>query len=450
MDNKITRFFKRKPKNDAWMEPFFPAPGELDSTTVEKPSPRPAPPDPRAKVRPPKKPHRLGSREVSSAKGDGLPDYEVVASLDQLPGAVSQRILLCGHAVFATMSSQEDAPGVQFMAVQSRSTVGKLRGIFSPAAKRQVYVWVPSELWGTPKTRYALALDSYLQWGFTKSKAVTVVLGGAESGGHTYLDLLVFEDRKLVDIGEKDLPGASDPTFQLALKAVIEGIQTRHPGARIVAAAPLPDWGIVGVQYLGEPVLGGLAFKPLAARRATVQGRSLAVALLVAGFAAYGLQLAFGWKSFTTARQAYSDASTDEVVRSAGGINNARLELLQLRDGFMTEERRQEGLASRSTGIVAGIASLPGVQIRRISFGRASSQNAAGSPENAAGDTMEADVSMELLIPKAGDSALQDAEALMTVISSRTGMKLRLAKSAGWSTDEASGIRTLRIEGFTQ
>lgn len=435
MDNKITRLLARlKGRRGDFMPPIdreFPARDRFASApTLEGEAAAPV-------QVPAVKMPKVGKARKT--------DYAVLTSPAELPYLASKKVLICGHGVVASLDST--SLGEAFIDQPARSTVPRLKAAFAGKKARPLNVAVDARLLAQPKTRYALALDGYLRWAFAHAEGTTVLLGGAETAATTYLDVYVFQDRVLVEVQAQELPGATDPRFGLSLNILIDTLRQRYGQTRIMAAAPLPDWGRTDVGYLGDAPIRGLTYLPLSAKATSGRKLKPAVAAGALGVVAYATALAVGWSAYSRAGERYEAEVADPTLASAGGINNARLEVMQQRRAFMEVERGQEALARRSGDIVAGIASIPGVKIAEISFGAHTAQQEAGAG-GAAGEAAP-DVTMQLLVPVEGASAVRHAEMLMTTISARTGLKLRLV-AGGWNTDDTAGTRALRIEGFTQ
>ncbi|EPG2130975.1 TPA: hypothetical protein ACOFEQ_002517 [Stenotrophomonas maltophilia] len=468
MKNKLTGFIGRlrRPKARGWLDDDLPeltadraVPDQVDAAAAPAGrEERAAQPDIDALV--PRRQSRLAGkfaarREARQERMGGPgPEYLTIVAPEDLGAVTGRRLLVCGHGLFASLHPNAARPSDGFVDQPPRRASTQLHALKSKGRGPRLYIAVDERLLHQPKARYALALDYYLRWGLAHAKGDVVLLGGAEAGGTSYIDALVFSGGQLTDLFEHELPASDDREFIPSLKVLLKKLHDAYPTAKILASAPLPDWKQDGIEYLGQKPLKGLTFKPLGSRGEAATGVRAAVVIGVLGLCAYGAQLALGWRAYTEAGLAYEEAVTDPVLAKAGGISNARLELLQQREFYMQEQRPQEALAKRSSQIVAGIAGLPGVRIASITFAtRKTAQAAMAGEVSAPGDpstALEPDVAMELLVQQSADSALRDAEALMTAISARTGMRLRLKKAQGWSTEESTGVRKLAIEGFTE
>lgn len=378
-------------------------------------------------------------------------NYDVLTHAGMLDSLSRRKVVLCAHTVFATLDAHRPAPSTGFIAQEPRQTMSPLRAMFArgPAALR---VSVDGRLLQRPKTRYALALDGYLAWGRRHGGGSTVVLGGGEQAGQTYLEIYVFQDKVLVEFMERELPAAGASAFPITISTLLDELRTRYPQPRIVACQPLPDWELPDIEYIGDRPLRSLTFHPLAEKSASGTNLRPAVFAASTGLLVYGALLGSGWSLYASARSRYQMEANDQVLASAGGIDNARLESMQQQRLFMELERPQDQLVQRSRLIVAGIAALPDVRIDELTFhGAAAPAVGDASPPETAQTTPTdgADVSIKIVVKADQANALEQAKSVMQRISRQTGLELRL-ESGGWTDDATAGTRTLRIEGFLQ
>lgn len=400
-------------------------------------------------------------RAVKPAKSR---DYQVLAHPSLVDEVTHRKVLLCGDCVALTFDEAASLgageSGPTMMALATRASSRSVKTLLGKTT-RPIHVGVDERLLDRPRVRFALAADGYLSWGMQHGRGTTVLLGGAEDGGTTYLDVFIFQERTLVEVWNRELPGHQEVGFPRLLDALVEMIGDRYPDARVVAAGPLPDWEREGIEYLGTQPLRSLSFAPLSAKLGTAPGMKHALGLAFAGSVLYAGQVAFGWHSYTDAVQAYRAEITDPQLEKAGGISNGMLEVLQQKRLFMEVHRPQELLAARGRRIVSGVAAVPGVQIKSLTFhaGAAGSEPgqfgapAAPAPEPAAsGDVGAAgvedeapDVSMELVVQTSSGFALEQAKVLMQQVGSRTGLSLRMASAA---EDQGAGTRTFKLQGY--
>lgn len=379
-------------------------------------------------------------------------DYEVITQASQLRDVTHRKVLVCGHALFATLDTKRDAPSAGFILQAPRQTAPAMRAILGRKGG-DLRVAVDARLLEKARTRYALALDGYLAWGKRNGAGNTILFGGGEDTGMTYLEIYVFRDRVLVEYMERELPNAGDSVFPVTVTHLLEELGSRYPNPRVVAAAPLPEWGIAGVEYLGDKPLRGLSFMPLSAKPKSATGMRPFVVVTGTGAVVYACLLAGGWHLYDKAGKVYQVEANDPELTATGGINNARLDMMQQQRLFMEAERPQTALAKNSTRVVAGIASISDVRIKDLTFHTKKPVGEAVDPAAVAGDGSVAadgpmpDVTMEIVVPSTDSAAVDQAKVLMNVMSARTGLDLRLTPG-GWNTDSEAATRTFRIEGF--
>ncbi|KOB18431.1 hypothetical protein AE925_11675 [Xanthomonas arboricola] len=440
---KVAPKLDAEPAGDPAESAELGAPPILTARTTKAGKAPKAPKEPRA----PKAPRE---RTSTPAK----PDFQVLTSPANLVNTTHRKLLLTGHSVFATMDSRKETPE-NFIAQPPRATVPALRQLLGrPAGSLRVFV--DERLPQRPRTRYAIALDGYLKWGFKNGVGSTVLLGGGQDVDATYLEVYVFQDRVLVEMDERELPTEGDPHFRVTLDTLLDELRGRYPHLRLFAAAPLPDWGRADIGYLADKPIRGLSFVPLSATATARKTARPLIVLSALGALAYVGLVGTGWQMYASAAKRYAEEAADPELTRAGGINNTQLEVMQQRRMFMESPRPQVELARRSRRIVAGLASIPGVRISELVFqGRDAAEAAAaatGLPADPAiqpGNGPAPDVFMKLVVPMQGTTAMEQAKALMKVASDRTGLTLRVIPG-GLSDDEAASTRTMSIEGFAQ
>ncbi|WP_440569580.1 hypothetical protein [Stenotrophomonas sp. STK17_22] len=412
----------------------------------------------------PRKSTLRAHRAVPAVKPSRSADYQVLAHPSLLDEVTHRKVLLCGDCVSITFDEAtlrgSGEVGPTMISLAPRASARSVKALLGKATK-PIHVGVDDRLLDRPRVRFAIAADGYLSWGIQHGRGTTVLLGGAEDGGTTYLDVFIFQERSLVEVWNRELPGHQEIGFPRLLDALVEMISDRYPHARVVAAGPLPDWEREGIEYLGMQPLRSLSFAPLSAKLSTTPGINYALGFAFTGAALYAGQVAFGWHSYTDAVDAYRVETTDPQLARAGGISNGMLEVLQQKRLFMEMPRPQEVLAARGRRIVSGVAAVPGVQIKSLTFHAGASGGdpgqfgapAAPAPEAAAsGDVgaagaedMAPDVSMELVVQRSSGFALEQAKLLMQQVGSRTGLSLRMASAA---EDEGAGTRTFKLQGY--
>ncbi len=378
--------------------------------------------------------------------------FVILGNTRNIREITSRKLLIGGQAVFASM--QPTTPPQGFVQQAPREAAGGLLSGFKKNMPK-VYVYVDPKLFELPKARYALTLDAYLGWGVRHRKGVTVLIGGLETDDETSVEVLVFDSGGLIDLADRNLPERSSTKFRSAADALIDDYRARFPSARFVQAAPLSDWELVGVDYIGEKPLRRVSYRPLVKTISAKTGYVIPVAIALVGVAFYGGALSKGWGRYTRAVAEYEQAAADPAIQKQGGIDVGYLDVMQQRRFFMDEPRRQEILSQKTESFVRGIGAVQDVKIIELKLPAPSinPQSQIGvtiSPENAQaknklnGDRAP-DVWMTISVPRSDAPAIDQAKQVMTTIANSTGMSLRLAHQ-GWKDDQSRRIYT--IEGF--
>lgn len=426
------------------LEPMMPSEA-LPERQAERDSPRP----------------RKQETAKRAAKEREEGDYAVLAHPEMVDETAKRKILLVGHCAWATLDPANAVPDNMVLQPE-RSPRGQLQALLGKRV-RGMRVALDARLFEKARTRYALAIDAYLAWGLSSSTDTTILLGGVESEGATYLDVLVFQKKVLVSISDRELPAHSEPRFSHSLRVLLDELRGQHPAAHIVAAAPLPNWSHDAIQYLGAKPLRSLRFAPISARSSSSASYRTAAVFAGAGMFVFSGLLGYGWHQYSAARTAYQVEAADPLLAAAGGVNNAKLELQQQQRAFMEARRPQALLAERGRRVVHGVAAVPGIQIVNIAFGASAAGEVEGQfgpavvPETPSVQPLNsgfapaapADVVMVITVPIGPMPAMEQAKATMAQISATTGLALRLT-AGGWNDDVGLNTRKLTIEGTFQ
>ena len=380
---------------------------------------------------------------------------EVVVSFEAREAsrrAAGRRVLLAGETVFASLQ-HAIPPG--FVIQPPRDALGTLLAHFSKDTPK-IAVGIDERAFGIGKARFALAFDGYRNWGLRqRRKGTMVVFGGGEGLATTKLEILAFVDGRIVAVEEKMLPERVSHVFRDALLSLIAELRLRYPGARFVQAAPLSDWMLDEIEFIGDAPLRGLAYRPLVRGTSERARYRTPAAIAAAGVVLYASAIGLGWNRFTAAQAAYDEAVNDPWVRRQGGIDTSYLDLLNTRRRYMDEPRRQTLLAEKAASIVQGIASIreariveirlpaPSIRAERQVEMTVSPDSRKGRREIAA-DRLP-DVLLTLSVPRSQEAALEHARRVMTEVANHTGISLRLIHQ-GWR--DAQGRRLFTVEGF--
>jgi len=364
----------------------------------------------------------------------------------------TRKVLIAGEPVFTSLNA--DVPS-GFVKRQARDASAGIFVQFSRNAPK-VFVAVDERLVGLPKLRFALAFDGYLAWGLRdRRKGVTVLFGGGESAEAVNVEILVFADGRLIELREKSLPHSESSYFRDTLLTMIDDIRTSFPTARFVQSAPLRNWDIDGVEYVGDKPLRGLSYRPMTRVVTRRSIYALPAALGLLGLLAYPAAVITGWTTYSTAVDEYETAISDPAIKSKGGMDTNFLTTMNARRMYMDQPRRQTALAEKASSIVRGLAAVPDVRVveMKLPAPGLNPQAQIGITVNPEAEKMRNQISQDrspdvwisIAVPKTTDAAIIQAKAVMTQIANTTGMSLRLAHQ-GWRDDQSR--RIFNIEGF--
>jgi len=383
--------------------------------------------------------------------------YDCVAEASQLATVRGKRALLAGRAVFASMNATTPEPE-GYLAQPYRDVSADILASFRKNQPK-VRVAVHPELVHQNKVRFALAIDGYLAWGHRRRKGVVALLGGIEQAEEDFvIDVMVFDDGELVDLFSRELPPVSASLFKDAVKTIVNDLKFRYPEASLYQASPLSDWGLQGVEYIGDKPLRRLTYRPLAKSTSSKAEYLVPAAVVGLGMLVGGYFLAEGFGQYTRSQSAYMAAAADPAMKEKGGIDTDFLNMMQQRRFFIEAPRKQEILAEKAALFVQGIAAVPDVQILELKLPAPSvvPQNQVGiAPQgddksrNLITADRSPDVSIRISVPLPPGSklAMEQAETVLRTISQRTGLSLNLARQPdGWK--DAGGRRIFTIEGF--
>lgn len=373
-----------------------------------------------------------------------------------------KKILVAGDAVFTTTDVGQEISDFYAEQIkrQGTSLLGYLQGLGARGLNLRVSV-ARSVIEELPKARVGFAIDGYLRWGLMRTQR-TVLLGGASNSEHTVMDVLVFEKGRLIEKDGRMLPTPDSLSFADAVQSVVKELREKYAGARMFQAAPLPDFNLADVTYLGKAPLSKVSYRPLhASSEATfTQSWSTPAAIFMAGGLAYGALIGMGWVKYSQAKDEFQTAIDHPAIREAGGVDQGYLSIMQQRRLFMEEPRRQLLLSDKAGEIVRGVAHVDGIRVVEMQMpaptvGPASAssqvlvQTDAATGKGFSGDRRP-DVSMTISVPAAKGPALEQARDVMMTIARETGMDLRLAQQGGWREDAAHDRRIFVIEGLLQ
>lgn len=396
-------------------------------------------------------------KKERAGRKDKAADYQVIAHGTSADEIAHRKVLLVGHCVEAKLGDGAEEFSEGMVRQAPRSASGSLRNLVR-GGQNALQVALDQRFFGRGKTRFAVAIDGYLNWGLANGAELTILLGGVEDAGTTYLDVLVFHRRRLQAVEERQLVGMGEQRFGIGLDILLDDLRKRYPGARVVAAGPLPDWSWPGVEYLGAKPLKKLQFAPISEKASHVGMYRAGLLLAGTGVVVWAGLVGAGWQMYSSAGRAYQVEASDPRLQAAGGLNNARLELQQYQRDFMAMPRPQSVLVQRSGQTVRGIAAIPGLRIKSITFGAGAAGGEEGQisqPEVPAvpvaqplavqfAPGKEADVHIVIEVAGAPTPAVEQARAVMAQMSVMTALSLRLLPGG---VSEDNGMRIFTIQG---
>lgn len=377
--------------------------------------------------------------------------WSVVSNIDEAQTVTGRKVLLAGASVFA---SGNDVKPKDYVRIAARQGASFFRSLLTKQVPHVFLAVSEGVMRAAPRgTRFALAIDAYIQWGLG-SRGKTIVIGGYEGSRETHLDVLVFEDSRFVAYENKVLPGIEAAHFTDAVTTMLDDLASAHPGCTIVQASPLTPFGknFPTVQYVGDKIFKRLSFRPLSFQAASRTNNVLVPAGIVGlGILFYAGTLGKGWSDYHGARQAFEQEIADPLVTGQGGVDSGVIDTIQQRRFFLDDPRRQVALSEKLKAVVAGVGKIEGLRIVEIKLPAPSVGSATesigvpvASSSNEVSDR-KPDVWLRVSVPLEGQGAMLQGRSVMQAISTNTGMSVRLARQ-GWSDDGMRRVFT--IEGF--
>lgn len=406
-----------------------------------------------------KNPKEQKPKEKSAAprRSRSLKRYEVLTKAEDLRNLSSRKILVSGQVVKAALTARQvEEKG--FYSQPPRIAEGGLlasTGLNKKANK--LFLSIDSRIIDNANVRVAFAVDSYLAWGIKHRKGTLVLVGGIEKqDGYLHVDILTFHDGRLVEIVDRELPEMNDPMFRSAVDSVIGDIRAKFPRARFVQAAPLSDWGIPGIEYIGEKALKQLRFQPLVRKGNSHTAFMLPAGAALVSVAGIGAVIANGWAEYASAQSRYEQISNSPLIKKVGGVDNNYINVMTQRRHFMEQPRRQDVLPTKAMDIVKGIGIVPNIQIvemklpapmlnaPREQIGIVIQPTDKQKPALITTDRVP-DAWIRISVPRTPASGIEQAKEVMMNIANGTGMSLRLAHQG---IQDENNRRTFTLEGF--
>lgn len=382
------------------------------------------------------------------------PKIQVITSLHDVgvQEIHARKILLAGESMFASFSATTPQG---FVVQMPRDAMAGLFTQFNKDAPK-IHVAVDERIFDLKKIRVAFAIDGYLDWGLRqRSKVPTILFGGGELENSVNVEIMVFHKNRLTELREKSLPPVGAMYFHDALASMLAELRVAYPNARFVQASPLTDWAIKDIEYIGNKAIKGLTYRPLTRSINDRSSYLIPGVLTLAALAIYPALAMSSWSTYNAAIEGYDTAIADPTIQSKQGMDTEFLTTMNSRRIYMEQPRRQKILVEKSEMVVAGMSSIPNLQIIEIKMpapGNKSKEQVGLTIDSDAEKSRAvikkdrpADLWFSIAVPKTGEVAIEQAKEIMTEITRNTGMSLRLTHQ-GWRDDGKR--RIFNIEGF--
>ncbi|WNV05869.1 hypothetical protein RP726_05510 [Candidatus Methylospira mobilis] len=349
-------------------------------------------------------------------------------------------VVLCGQAVFAALQSSGLMPARadDYYEQPQRPTQRKLLDDKKDDALR---IWVARDALQRldGHKRPLLAFDHYLLWGF-QQRINTIIIGGIESKYETNLEIMVFEQRKLVAVEERIVPVTSRNAqpFASELNRIISDEKLRWKGFRVVLSAPLPMLPELAdsVEYIDQAAFKHRVRETINSGSLPPLGRVLRwpAAIALTGILFYCAALGLGWQQYIAARNEYRAAAHGEP------FNPELLSLLEKQRHFLDTPQPQQQLSQRARIIASALSSVDHLAVKRIFV-----THQAGAGNSTLGNlTADANIAFTVDIPAANITALEQIQPILASLSKQMGADLRLDTQREKS-DSSTGFKSLHL-----
>lgn len=372
----------------------------------------------------------------------GKPRVAFVSSPEQARKVRNtDRLVMCGHVVFAALSSSGIKPPNDAVYIEQpeRPTTNKILGKSNDALK----VWINATMLDEAKrfkSTPALALDYYIKLGFSK-RIDTIVMGGIETDDRTVVNVLVFKRGNLVHIEEKNLATTANRQFGSQLEIAISDITGSFKGFDLLVASPLNDFSGFGVRtssyidaglfskriYVEFNYGGELSFYK---RYGIALGATSLFAII------YVFVIGADLHGYIESKRYYN-----KIIGENPEFNETRLILLGARRSFLdTKSNDQAVYFNVINSLSRAVVNEDNVRITKIAIGDISGY--------AASSTAKFVFEAEVLLPAdyAQDQTLLQIHPVLMRISKAMAMKatLKLVRSTSTS-DTTSGRKNVKI-----
>lgn len=358
----------------------------------------------------------------------------VVSSVEEFRNAAATRLILAGELVFCSMRGMQDIPGfIPRPPLHAlRSPLARLR-----AKAPKVHIAVNAVAQERPGVKLAYAIEGYINWGLRETAPGTrVLIGGGESNGVCNVSICVFSQGALTALEERRLPVRTSLDWEDSVLTLLAYLTDKYPGAKLHLAAPLPDWGVSGITYIAADPFKGLKFHSAQPRASAAGNLAFPLGLLLLSGAAYGGVLGYGYYLYEEKVEAYRTAARNPVIVKQGGIDEGALGILKKKEAFLNAPRQLESLLARVPDLAARLGQDQTMRLLELRL-PADAPKDPGQPP--------ADYMISVLVPAADKSRIYQAKDVMSAISARTGLTLRLV---GRGTTESDKVTVFKMEAL--
>lgn len=363
-------------------------------------------------------------------------NYDLIRRSVDVDNASEFNHLIGGNLLFMSLSANATAPE-GYIPQPPRETANLFRTMFS-RNNQQLHVYFHPDLLSYPKHKFALCLDSYLQWGW-KQPGITAIIGGIESETDEFhIDILVFNNGRLIEVYDRELPGTGNRRFASDAQSVVSEVIQKHSAARVYLAAPLSNWDIEETQFLTKSEFGKLRFKTLSTGGNKVADFVAPALISTVSIAAFVSIIGIDWVKYKESTELFQKEASDPIIVKQGGVDTYYINVMSQRRMFMDRPRQQVLLSSNARKIINAVGSVPNVQIVELKL---------PAPLDSGSTTSDRpkDVWMSISVPKAPGSGLSQLEELSTLLTKTNGIDIGSTHQK-WQEDQQNRIYSL--EGY--
>lgn len=379
----------------------------------------------------------------------------IVGTVAGLASVARGRVLIGGELVYAHLNNTQPAFGAaqalaEFVDQPSREVYSGWRSRFSRTNSR-VRVHVHRLAVSNNKLRVGFLLDGYLAWGRKKAKGKVALLGGMALPHGFQIDVLIFEDGKLISLTDQELPRKEDFAFNGHLQSLISNLNSAHENVKIVMASPLDDLDIAGVTKIGAEPLSYVRYWSLRTTDKQRHAFMIPAAICLAAVIVFAGVVSVGIAKFRAAGAEHIRAEqAPELAQRGGKMDSGYIGVMNQRRQFMEAPRPQLEYAHTMARVVRGIKPLKDAVVVELVVpapeDSATPQQASRHPADEA-QVVRSDVRLMLSMPVVGESGYEQGVGVVDMLTQNTRMGWRLVPQG--AKDDGKR-RTFTLEGSTR